>query len=159
MRRRRDRTRPWRRLNVIPLKPRCTPCVSSPEIVAVVADRVATAVEPEAQDITYQVCDALAVSCFGSFIAHLSYLEVQYMHGMGVVHRDLKPENVLLTEDRPPFIKVADFGLAKVLDSLSMLQASLYHTAPGRMLTVCTDQMWYSNVCRARSPPSRARWV
>ena len=44
------------------------------------------------------------------------------MHSLGVVHRDLKPENVLLTEDRPPFVKVADFGLAKVLDSLSMLQ-------------------------------------
>ena len=44
---------------------------------------------------------------------------------MGVVHRDLKPENVLLTEDHPPFVKVADFGLAKVLDSLSMLQVLL----------------------------------
>ena len=45
-----------------------------------------------------------------------------YCHAHSIVHRDLKPENVLLTEDRPPFVKVADFGLAKVLDSLSMLQ-------------------------------------
>ncbi|KAH9939108.1 kinase-like domain-containing protein, partial [Epithele typhae] len=61
--------------------------------------------EPEAQDMTYQICDAL-----------------KYMHRLGIVHRDLKPENVLLTTEHPPIVKVSDFGLAKVLDSLSVLQ-------------------------------------
>ncbi|KAI1786986.1 Pkinase-domain-containing protein [Ganoderma leucocontextum] len=61
--------------------------------------------EIEAQGITYQICEALV-----------------YIHSMGVVHRDLKPENVLLTEDKPPVVKVADFGLAKVMDSLSIMQ-------------------------------------
>ena len=47
---------------------------------------------------------------------------VQYCHDRGIAHRDLKPENVLLTRDRPPIVKVADFGLAKVADSMTMLK-------------------------------------
>ena len=36
-------------------------------------------------------------------------------HRAGVVHRDLKPANVLVADDDTP--KIADFGLAKVLDA------------------------------------------
>ncbi|KAG5653051.1 hypothetical protein H0H81_002568 [Sphagnurus paluster] len=61
--------------------------------------------EVRAQHITYQLCDALA-----------------YIHSKNVAHRDLKPENVLLTKDDPPIVKVADFGLAKFVDSLTMLR-------------------------------------
>jgi serine/threonine protein kinase len=43
-----------------------------------------------------QICDAL-----------------QYAHEEGVVHRDIKPENVLI--DRKGRVKIADFGLAKIL--------------------------------------------
>jgi serine/threonine protein kinase len=52
----------------------------------------------EALAIVPQICDAL-----------------QYAHDQGVVHRDIKPENVLL--DRSGRVKIADFGLAKLLGS------------------------------------------
>ncbi|PFH44973.1 hypothetical protein AMATHDRAFT_164241 [Amanita thiersii Skay4041] len=61
--------------------------------------------EGDAKHITYQICDALS-----------------YIHSEGVTHRDLKPENVLLTKDTPPKVKVADFGLAKLVDSATMLR-------------------------------------
>jgi len=52
----------------------------------------------EALAIVPQICDAL-----------------QYAHDQGIVHRDIKPENILL--DRRGRVKVADFGLAKLVGS------------------------------------------
>jgi tRNA A-37 threonylcarbamoyl transferase component Bud32 len=50
----------------------------------------------EALTLVPQICEAL-----------------QYAHEEGIVHRDIKPENVLL--DRKGRVKIADFGLAKLL--------------------------------------------
>lgn len=53
----------------------------------------------EALAIVPQICDAL-----------------QYAHDHGIVHRDIKPENILL--DRQGHVKVADFGLAKLVGTV-----------------------------------------
>ncbi|KAG9236894.1 kinase-like domain-containing protein [Amylocarpus encephaloides] len=39
---------------------------------------------------------------------------MKYLHERGIVHRDIKPENILLT-DKNLHVKVADFGLAKII--------------------------------------------
>jgi len=54
----------------------------------------------EALAIVPQICDAL-----------------QFAHDQGIVHRDIKPENILL--DRLGRVKVADFGIAKLVDTAS----------------------------------------
>jgi len=60
-------------------------------------ERVGRLSPREALQIVPALCDAL-----------------QYAHDEGVVHRDIKPENVLV--DRRGRVKIADFGLARLLD-------------------------------------------
>ncbi|HOU52917.1 MAG TPA: cyclic nucleotide-binding domain-containing protein [Myxococcota bacterium] len=41
---------------------------------------------------------------------------IENAHCQGVVHRDLKPDNIFLLDSPPGFVKVLDFGLARILD-------------------------------------------
>lgn len=48
---------------------------------------------------------------------------LKYLHARGIVHRDIKPENLLLSKKGDPdSIKLADFGLANILEGRDSLQ-------------------------------------
>jgi len=49
---------------------------------------------------------------------------LQYLHAKGIVHRDLKPENLLLNSPTDATIKVADFGLSRVISSGDVMKTA-----------------------------------
>lgn len=73
-------------------------------------------------------------------------------HSLGIVHRDLKPENIHLERrgDDPEFVKVLDFGIAKVQQSTVADGAELTHVgqmvgtysymSPEQMTGTCTPE-------------------
>ena len=68
----------------------------------------------EALEIVPQICDAL-----------------QYAHDTGIVHRDIKPANILM--DRKGRVKVADFGLAKLIGASQQTVETLASNAAARV--------------------------
>jgi serine/threonine protein kinase len=77
----------------------------------------------EALQIVPQICAAL-----------------QYAHEEGIVHRDIKPENILL--DKKGRVKIADFGLAKLLDRDSLsFQLTATHQVMGTPHYMAPEQM------------------
>ncbi|KAJ6456366.1 kinase-like domain-containing protein [Mycena sanguinolenta] len=80
---------------------------------------------------TYQICKA-----------------VIYIHSCKITHRDLKPENILLTLDQPPIVKIADFGLAKLVHDNTALRTicgTRSYMAPEIMTRLSVDSP-YTNL-------------
>ncbi|OCF71335.1 CAMK protein kinase [Kwoniella mangroviensis CBS 8886] len=90
--------------------------------------------EHHAAELSVQICRAMA-----------------YTHSMGVTHRDLKPENILLTRetsDAPVQVKIADFGLAKMVHAETMLTSMVgtpQYLAP-EVVMQTKQQPGYENV-------------
>lgn len=68
----------------------------------------------EALAIVPQICEAL-----------------QFAHDSGIVHRDIKPENILL--DKKGLVKIADFGVAKMIAESLSEAAGKTAAAPGEL--------------------------
>jgi serine/threonine protein kinase len=68
-------------------------------------------------DVAVQVADGLAKA-----------------HDAGLVHRDLKPENLIVSKDG--FVKILDFGLAKLTETVSSEGLSAFPTVAGAPGTI-----------------------
>ena len=68
-------------------------------------------------------------------------------HDAGIIHRDIKPENVMLRPDG--YVKVLDFGLAKLLDEAS-LKDSTTGGVMGTLLYISPEQ------ARGHQPDARS---
>jgi len=69
-------------------------------------------------------------------------------HSAGMVHRDLKPENIMLLETawEPDYVKILDFGLAKVFGSDDSLKLSRTNVAYGTVHYMSPEQVVGSKV-------------
>jgi Serine/threonine protein kinase len=59
-------------------------------------------------------------------------------HDAGIIHRDIKPENIMLRPDG--YVKVLDFGLAKLADPESALKDSATGAMMGTLLYLSPEQ-------------------
>jgi len=92
---------------------------------------------PRTAAIFMQVCSALA-----------------HAHKNGVIHRDIKPSNIMLTEfeDQADFVKILDFGIAKVITEETENSSQLTRTGEvfGSPLYMSPEQ------CRGKTLDARS---
>jgi tRNA A-37 threonylcarbamoyl transferase component Bud32 len=65
-------------------------------------------------------------------------MALQYAHDEGVVHRDIKPENILLNKKGQ--VKIADFGLAKLLGTAPDTALTMSQAAMGTLNYMAPEQ-------------------
>src|SRR3984957_7433014 len=75
----------------------------------------------QALELVVQICTAL-----------------QYAHDEGVVHRDIKPENILINKKGQ--VKIADFGLAKLLGAAPDTALTMSQAAMGTLNYMAPEQ-------------------
>ncbi len=86
----------------------------------------------EAVGIVPKICDAL-----------------QYAHDQGVIHRDIKPENILL--DKSGQVKIADFGVAKILNLPGNLSLTGSMDVVGTPLYMAPEQIENPEIVDSRA--------
>lgn len=86
----------------------------------------------EAVGIVPKICDAL-----------------QYAHDQGVIHRDIKPENILL--DKTGQVKIADFGIAKMLNIPGNLSLTGSMDVVGTPLYMAPEQIENPQIVDSRA--------
>ena len=65
-------------------------------------------------------------------------IALQYAHDEGVVHRDIKPENILINKKGQ--VKIADFGLAKLLGTAPDTALTMSQAAMGTLNYMAPEQ-------------------
>jgi predicted Ser/Thr protein kinase len=80
-----------------------------------------TVTPSQALELVVQICTAL-----------------QYAHDEGVVHRDIKPENILINKKGQ--VKIADFGLAKILGTVPDTALTMSQAAMGTLNYMAPEQ-------------------